>query len=374
MKPLAGLTVAHVTTVHHAEDTRIRTKECPALIAAGAELFLVAPDDPSTELVDAVEHVRIRRRGKFARVLFSGAEACIKTLRRRPQIVHLHDPELLAIAPIFRAFGATVIYDVHEDLPRQLQGREWLPRPVRRVLAAVSERIEPLLGRTCNGFVMVEDWTRRFPDRPTVFVANLPIRGEFTATQVRRVSEQPPQIVYVGSVTSDRGALVLVDAINQLDTRAELVLAGPLAPSTLKAEIEQRDIHDRVRLPGRVSRREVVSLLANARAAALLLKPSPAYDAARATKLFEYALAGLPMVLSDSPAHRAFCDETGAGALLVDYNSVDAVTEAMQTLLSSPATHQDLSERSASAALAFRSWEDEAVELVDFYAQLGANG
>lgn len=340
------------------------------MIAAGAELFLVAPDDRSTELIDDVEHVRIRRRGKLARVLLCGAEACYKTLRRRPDIVHLHDPELLVMAPIFRAFGSKVIYDVHEDLPRQLQGREWLPPGVRRVLALVSERIEPLLGRACNGFVMVEDWTSRFPQRPTAIVANLPIREEFTAPTVAAPSEHPPQIVYVGSVTSDRGALVLVDAINQLEIQAELVLAGPLAPPTLKGEIEEHDVHGRVQLPGRISRREVVSLLANARAAALLLKPSPAYDVARATKLFEYALAGLPMVLSDSPAHREFCNETGAGAVLVDYNSVDAVTEAMRQLLSSEASHRDLAARSITAALSFRSWEDEALELVDFYAQL----
>lgn len=369
MRELEGVVVAHVTTVHHENDTRIRAKECASLREAGAEVHLVAPDDGFTGPTDGITVHHIERRSKAARVLRSGLDAVRAVRSIRPDVIHIHDPELLVMIPLLRRDGVPVIYDVHEELPKQIRGREWIPGPLRTIAATVAQHAEPLLARLASGYVLVDEWGDRFRGRPTVVVRNLPRHSEFDSLETApgtpspAVDAGPPTIAYVGSITAERGALVLAEAVNLIDREIRLVLAGPIGHPDLGRRIRALDTHRRIELPGRIDRREVVDLLTRAQAAALLLKPSEAYDVARATKLYEYLLASVPIVLSDSPAHRSFHTEFGA-SVLVDFHDVAAVAAAIESLAFAPGP---LHEQARSATVP--SWNSEAAKLIELTAE-----
>lgn len=370
--PLGGVTVAHVTTVHDSRDTRIRYKECPSLVEAGAEVHLVAPNAAlcQNEQIDGAG-IRLRSIGHHSRsrrLLLGTFQAVRAVFKLRPDVVHFHDPELLLVSPLFRLAKAVVIYDIHEDTPRQIQGREWIPSFLRNVLAAIIAKAEPLLARMCHGYVMVEDWTHRFPHRPAVVVRNVPIKREFENQPA--ISERPsiPTIVYLGSITEERGALDLVQAINHMNSDCELVLAGPVSPS-LAVKLEDADLHDRLRLTGFLDRDAAIALLTTATVGVLLLRPNPAYDVALATKLHEYALAGLPMVLSNTTAHRKYASAFRC-AVVVDGQNACETGVALDSLLGDPELRATLRNGSQLAAESVETWETEAAKLVELYEDL----
>ncbi len=128
--------IVHATTVHPAGDNRIAYKECRSAAEHGHEVVLVAargdkPDIPGVEVV-IVEGASTRF-GRFTSVVPAVAKA---VLRAQPDIVHIHDPELLLVARRLSKH-APVVFDMHEDIPAQIRTKEWVPRVLRTLLVGI---------------------------------------------------------------------------------------------------------------------------------------------------------------------------------------------------------------------------------------------
>ena len=67
-------------------------------------------------------------------------------LRRRDfDVWHFHDSELLPVAVLSRWMlrrRVALVYDVHEDLPKDIMEKYWIPKPTRRVVSWLAARIE----------------------------------------------------------------------------------------------------------------------------------------------------------------------------------------------------------------------------------------
>ena len=367
-RPLDGLRVVHLSTVHRLSDPRIRLKECQALVDAGAHVRFVARAS-SIAVRDEVDEVALTPvMSRFARLVSSQREALAAIRDFAPDVIHFHDPELLLLAPVLRRIAPTVIYDVHESLPDLVLDREWIPARARKLVSSVCGWLEPRLSRLCSGVVLVDRrWASRFAPLPWVEITNPPLRDEF-GTVDRSSPATPPHFVYVGELLPERGVHSAVEAINRISSTVRLTLAGPVSTS-LAAELENLDTKSRLELPGLVDRDHVGQLLASATAGLVLLEPVPAYDDATATKIFEYLGTGLPLILSDTTAHRRVEAETDA-AIVVPYGDVDALQQTMQRLLDDDATWSRLVEAAQAAARSMPTWDDLVPALQDFYATL----
>jgi hypothetical protein len=314
----------------------------------------------------------LRRRDRF---LKAGVAAFRTVKALDPDVVHLHDPELLPFAPLFRLLKAKVIYDVHEDLPKLILARTWVRPGLRKVLGALASWVEPLFARACSGLVLVDPaWSGRFPARPSAICRNYPIAGEFVASSGQEAGpgSAAKTFVYVGDITPERGAYVAVEAISRLQTAARLQLAGPPSSPEVATRITELDEHRRTDLPGVLDRAAVQTLFRQGLAGLVLLAPTPAYENATATKIYEYMGAGLPMILSDTSAHRRIMNEHGC-ALVVSFDEPDEVASAMQQLIDDPKLRIEMGKASRRAFALLPKWEDDFENLRDLYDQLVAS-
>jgi hypothetical protein len=205
--------VAHLSTVHPAVDTRISTKECATLGAAGYDVVLVCPHAAGgPEVVNGVRVVPIPVRGsRVGRLAFSMWDVFRAALRLRARVYHFHDPELLLVGFLLRLTGAAVVYDVHEDVPRQILVKAWIPSPLRRVVSVVAEAAEWLFARAMSGIVAATpEIGARFRHPRVTVVQNFVMPEELSVARPTAYTERPPHFAYVGGLRRIRGVFEIL--------------------------------------------------------------------------------------------------------------------------------------------------------------------
>lgn len=375
---MPALHSVHLASAHTAGDPRIFDKECRTLATAGYRVTFVVPHTRD-ETVDGVEIASVPQPASGRERLTRTTRAVVRRALRvasGPQTVfHVHDAELLPLVLPLAARGRRVVYDAHEDTPRQVQHWAWMPRALRPAAALYYAVLERLAGRFCLGVIAATPTiAARYPAVKTALVRNFPrldaLDGGAGETPL---GERAPVVVYVGAITRARGAEEMVRAVGQLPEPlgAELHVAGTPFPAGLPRDLNALPGADRTRWLGHVDRAGVAALLASARVGLVTLHDTPQYRDAYPTKLFEYMAAGVPAVVSDLPLWRQMVDDAGCG-LLVDPRDPVAIASACERLLTDDALAEAMGARGRAAARDRYAWAGEAERLLAFYAALDA--
>ena len=364
------------STVHSRGDTRIRVKETASLaegLGAGIGLYVQDGKGPECDEVSGVAVVDTGAPpGGRARRMVLGAWRMYRAVRAaRPEVAHFHDPELIPVGLALKLSGIKVVYDVHEDVPRQILGKHWISPWLRRPVSWATEAFEWLAGRAFDGVVAATPTiARRFPDHKTATVQNFPILAELVAPDPVPYAQRPPHFAYVGGITGIRGSREMVEAIRQVtEPECRLQLAGGFSPAAYGNELAALPGWERVAFHGWASRPEVASILGNVRAGLVLFHPAPNHLDAQPNKMFEYMAAGLPIIASDFPLWREIVDGAGCG-LLVDPQDSAAIAEAMEWLLANPEEAEAMGQRGREAVERQYNWAPEAEKLLALYERL----
>lgn len=372
------LTTAHLTSAHSWSDVRIFRKECRSLAVAGYDVWLVAPDAPDetregvhlrsigmrSNGPDLLTGSRLRRMGPGTAAVFRAAQTI------PADVYHLHDPELIPFGLALKSLGARVIYDAHEDLPRQMQAKAWLRPRLRSAGAWTSQYLIAAAAQWLDGVIAATPTiASTFADRAhqIAIVRNYPIASELLGVR-RVVPHSELAVAYVGAISRVRGLCELVEALPIAD--AYLNLAGRIDPgTTLWEDLQRLPGWPRVRAVGQLGRPAVRNLLARSTLGAVPLYPLPNYLDALPTKLFEYMAAGLPVLASDFPAWRRLVEGGGYG-LCIDPLDPASIGTGIRWLGDHPEEARAMGARGRTAIAERFNWAREEESLLSFYASL----
>ena len=364
--------VVHLTTVHPSFDTRIFYKQAKTLVRAGYDVTMIAQHEKD-EVVDGVKIIALPKpKNRFIRIFGLNWRALRLALRQRADIYHFHDPELIPVGLLLKPRCEKVIYDVHEDLPRQVMSKYWIHPWLRGGVSKVAELLEASTARILDAIVAATPViAARFPQKKTVVVQNLPIVSELQAPQETPYKERPFCVAYLGGITAVRGALEMVRALEHLPSglQVKLVMAGEFSPSRLYEDVRQLPAWERVEFLGWQDRQQLPHLLDKARVGLVVFHPEPNHIEAQPNKLFEYMAAGIPVVASDFPLWRQIVKEAGCG-LLVDPLDPGAIARAVAWLLEHPGEAEEMGKRGREQVVAKYNWEREAEKLLELYWKL----
>jgi glycosyltransferase involved in cell wall biosynthesis len=380
--------VAHLTSAHSYRDVRILKKECRSLVQAGYDVSLIASHNRD-EVVYGVKVIaippdaqRLRRRASgaayiYRKALQAGSTAHVyrEALRLNADVYHFHDLELIPVGLLLRARGKRVIYDIHEDMPRSVLSRVYLPQWTRRPISWLAERTENLAARHFSALVAATPAIgARFQaiHPQTMVVNNYPLRDELNGQIPTAWDERVNSVAYVGTLTPIRGGMQMVEAMAYVSEplQARLELAGVIWPDQLQERMKRLPGWTRVCALGVVDRPGVAQLLGRVQAGLVLFLPEPNHIQAQPNKLFEYMSAGIPVIASDFPLWRKLIETVGCG-LLVDPLNPSAIADAIEFILTHPEEAMAMGRRGREAVERHYNWESEKSKLLHLYAQIG---
>lgn len=366
--------VVHLTTVHPRDDIRIFRKECVSLARAGYEVVQVVGDGRGDALADGVRIVDIGARpaGRLARMRRQPALALAAARRERPSLVHLHDPELLPVGVRLAAAGLPVVYDAHEDVPRQILTKQWIAAPLRPLVARAFEAYE---NRQVRQLAAVAAATphiaARFARvaRSSVNVGNYPFTDELAPPDG---AAAPPAreraVCYVGGLMRTRGLVQMVRAVARVPG-LKFIVCGAFEDAAFEAELRAEPGWARVEYRGLVGRAGVREVMARSRAGLVTLLPLPSYVDSLPIKMFEYMSAALPVVASDFPAWREIVERHRCGRC-VDPADVDAIAAALRALVDDDAAIAAMGEAGRAAVMSTYRWPVAEAALLALYRSL----
>jgi len=307
--------------------------------------------------------------GRLGRMLLH-AWRCFRIAKSlRADIYHFHDAELIPYGIWLAMTGKRVVYDAHEDLPRDIMDKEWIPRWARGLVAGTFGALEHFSVKRFLSVITatphIENRFKRFNSMATA-INNYPLVAELAPGANRHVRLR--QICYVGGISRIRGIQPLIEALPKVpDIR--LVLCGEFAEADFEAEVKSLPGWAQVDYRGQVARAGLQQIMGESLAGVVTFLPLPNHVDAQPNKMFEYMSAELPVIASDFQLWRQIIDGANAG-LCVDPESPDAIAAAIRQLADHPALVEQMGKAGRHAVLTRYNWPTEAEKLIRYYKGL----
>ena len=363
--------VVHLTSVHARGDTRIR-KECRDLAAAGHTVSLIVADglgDADDGEVDIVDVGRAANR--FVRMVRSTIRVGRRGRRLNADVYHFHDPELLPVGVALARTGASVVYDCHEDVSRQVLTKPYLGRTVARLVSQGVNLVERwAVARIAAVVAATPSIARGFDGVAPVVVEvnNFPIIDELAPRDDSEIERKA--LVFVGKLSEIRGIAEVIEALPLTTTPIGLTLVGDFADPEFAERCRALDGFDRVTEMGVLDRPAVRRVLQGAVAGLVTFHPSPNHVDAQPNKLFEYMAAGVPVIASDFPYWRSLVGEAG---VFVDPQDPRSIAAAIDEIVGDPERAAVMGRAGAHAVADRFDWASASAALCAMYDTLGAD-
>ncbi len=363
--------VVHLTSAHPRDDIRIFLKECRSLARHGHQVRLVVADGQGDAVCEGVVIVDVgRSRGRLDRMFKATWRIYRRAVELDGDVYHLHDPELLPVGLRLKRQGKKVVFDAHEDVPKQLLGKHYLHPAVRRVLSWGFARFERFACSRFDGVVAATPYIRDkfLAINPcAIDVNNFPMIGELEASVPW--GDKANEVCYVGSIAQIRGIKELVRAMEATRTPVRLNLVGGFAEALVEAEVMTYPGWRKVKALGVQDRQGVREVLGRSVAGVVTLHPIINYLDALPIKMFEYMSAGIPVIASDFNLWRTIVEESQCG-VCVDPMDPLAIGSAMDYMVSHRDEAEKMGENGRQAVLSRYNWAREEAKLIEFYDRL----
>lgn len=366
--------VCHLTSAHPRFDIRIYRKECLSL-SKYYQTYLVVADGLGNEKLNNIDIVDVgKSKSRNDRFLNTSKKVLNAALKIDADIYHLHDPELLLIALKLKKQGYKVIFDAHEDLPKQVLSKPYLNKVSAYIISFIVRYYEQYVCSRLDAIITatptIRDKFSKFCKR-VVDINNYPLLGELTPLD-KQWDRIENEVAYVGGISKIRGIQEVVDSLVLLETSTRLNLVGVCGEKSTYDHVKKSLGWEAVNEWGQLNRNEVRGILQRSVAGLVTFLPVPNHIDAQPNKMFEYMSAGIPVIGSNYQLWKSIIEGNNCG-ICVDPEQPKEIAKAIDRLINDKELAEKMGKNGIKAVNEKYNWPVEEAKLFKLYKELLEN-
>ncbi len=391
--------ICMMSSLHSPYDDRIYWKQALSLKKAGYQVTHICLGEK--ELDELSEHgirlVQIRKKSYSKHLLLDALARKIapaneysrilqKAAGLKADIYHMHDLQLLKIAPAIKAlpYNPLLIYDVHE------------PNPVTLADAEVNNPLMKVFMKTYAGYIHYwelrkakysdlviateENVAQNFKDH----LAHIPVEiiynyCNWTVPTINEMPDKRFDFIYSGGIRRRRGAMEMLHAmviLREQGIKARLLMIGLVCDPGLKEEmekfIESKSLSKQVTLHLPVPYEKVTDFYKASRCGLAFFDTKKVNHIIMPIKIFEYIAFGLP-VITTGIGHMKKITETYHTGLTVEPGNIAELAEAMKKLMTQEKLYNTLRQNCLNLYRTQFNWQQMEKKLTLIYKGLLEN-
>ncbi len=355
--------VVHLSIRHQPLDIRIFKKECITLKKNNYDVTYIVPHEED-KVIQGIKIVALKKFTKTKyNVLFNIPNSLIKSISVKADIYHIHDPELIPIGIILKIIGKKLIYDVHENYPKEILEKKW-PYSLKLLISSIFTLNEFFASVFFDHIIaVIPQIGDKFPHKKTSIIRNVPILGSIDNVVPVNYKTKNTILVYQGGITKLRGIKNIILALEFLKDPVEFWIFGKWEKNLLE-DCKKLKVWKKVIDHGEMPQNILFSYLKRADIGLITFFDTPNNRESLPNKSFEYISCGLPIIISNFPLWKKYFQNC---ALFVDPSSPKDIAEKIKILIDNKILRENLVIEGKKLIENEYSWEKESKKLIDLY-------
>ncbi len=361
--------ICHITSVHQPEDIRIFQKQCLSLNNSGHKVTLVATGAKS-RFINGVYFKAFRKRGSaLRRLIFTLPSILFYLIKNKFDIYHAHDPELVPVLLVLHFLGRKVVYDMHENFPKEIKRKE-LPVIVKRAVLVIWPLVEKISFSRINVIFAELSYKKDYPYvANSVDILNMPLLNILEKNKKNK-KNTVFSIGYVGVVSESRFCLETLEVLHSLKKKGVTIrfdCIGPISNQKTHVQIDKYcEILDEIYFYGQLPAKESWRIISRCHVGLAVLEDDPNYIESLPTKIFEYLAMNIPVITSNFPLYKSLTEDLGVGICVKPIKN-GGLEEAILEMKNNTALYNDFIMNISKNVEGNFSWDTEFDKLENFY-------
>ena len=353
------------SSVHRWNDTRVFWKEAISL-AKKYELELHIPADfkfrelYNVKIYGLPRWKKVSERKKIRKEIFE------RIKKSKADIYHFHDPELIFIGLYIKFFmKKKVIYDIHENVARQILNKEYIPKYLRKLVSITYAILEIVVIRNFDGIIVAgEDILPNYSAK--IVINNYPI---LSSKKRLPFYKKDNSIIYLGGITKIRGVENIVKALVFIKKKygkiIKLKLVGKFDDKNYETFLLEK-YSNFIDFRGWLTQKEAYEETNKSRIGMVLYLPYPNHYFLRSNKVFEYMECGIPVIYSNFPDWKEKLDNLKVG-LSVDPQNISKIAKKIMKIYFDEDMQNQMGKEGKVAINTKFNWSVEEKKIIEYY-------